>query len=89
MRGFLAILLTAACGGALAAQPPADPERCLAKRGVPVEHDGKQYTLRDEACRQLFLTDPERYAQLFDALGDLAAAGKAPAAAPRPSLVPS
>lgn len=89
MRGFLAILLIAASGGSVAAQPAADPDRCLATRGVSVVHDGKQYTLRDEACRQLFLTDPERYAQLFDALGELAAAGKAPVAAPRPSLVPS
>ena len=88
MRGFLAFVLIAGISTPAATQSVTDPEKCLTKRGVRVAHAGKQYTLRDETCRDLFLSDPERYAQLFDAVAELEAAGK-PVAAPRPSLVPS
>ena len=88
MRALRATVLIAAIGVPAAAQSVADPEKCLTKRGLSVAHAGKQYTLRDEACRDLFLSDPERYAQLFDAVAELEAAGK-PTVVPRPSLVPS
>ena len=48
----------------------ADIENCLsaAPDAVAVQYGGKTYRVKDEACRALFQTDPERYAQLFDAL---------------------
>lgn len=67
------------------------PEECLVTSGkaaVTVEHQGKRYGFHFADCRDEFLTDPERYAQLYDALLELHAAGakieKSPA-----SLVPS
>jgi len=91
MRITLAALLIAAAG-AVAQEAPA-PEECLAKSGdasaLTVAHGGKTYRLASEACRAQFVSDPERYGQLYDALLELEAAGtplRAPAA---PSLVPS
>jgi hypothetical protein len=55
---------------------------------VIVEHAGKSYAVASAECRDLFLTDPERYAQLFDALIELQEQGKN-IAPPQPSLVPS
>ncbi|HEX2123145.1 MAG TPA: hypothetical protein VHL59_16045 [Thermoanaerobaculia bacterium] len=70
----------------LAAQ---EPEQCLAKRGeIVVTHGGKTYRLANEACRAQFLSDPERYAQLYDALLELEAEGT-PLAPATASLVPS
>ena len=73
----------------LAAQTP---EECRVVKdraaAVSVEHGGKTYRLANEACRAQFLSDPERYAQLYDALAELEAAGT-PAVARPASLVPS
>lgn len=72
-----------------AALSAVEPETCIAPGGtVIVEQAGKRYALASSDCRDLFLSDPERYSQLFDALTELAAAGK-PAAPAQPSLVPS
>ena len=75
-----------------AADAPA-PEQCLAKAGdasaLTITHGDKTYRMANEACRAQFASDPERYAQLYDALLELEAEGtplRAPAA---PSLVPS
>lgn len=65
------------------------PEECIVTDGKPaatIEHEGKTYAFRFADCRDEFLTDPERYAQLYDALLELRGAGSQPAA---PSLVPS
>lgn len=67
------------------------PEECLAgpgKGAVTVEHGGKTYAFRHADCREEFLKDPERYAQLYDALLELQAQGRKIETAP-PSLVPS
>lgn len=78
----------------MAAQEGPAPETCLASRKtsapVVVTHAGKSYRLASEGCRDQFLTDPERYSQLYDALAELEAAGTPLAAAPEAaSLVPS
>lgn len=90
-RVTLAAFLIAAAG-AVAQNAPA-PEECLARAGdtsaLIVAHGGKTYRMANEACRAQFVSDPERYGQLYDALLELEAAGtplRAPAA---PSLVPS
>lgn len=67
------------------------PEECLVVKGdapVTVEHDGKTYRFRFEDCRTEFLADPERFAQLYDTLLELAAEG-AVLEKSQPSLVPS
>lgn len=67
------------------------PEECIVTKGeaaVTVEHAGKTYKLRYEDCRTEFLSDPERFAQLYDALLELAAEG-AVIEKSQPSLVPS
>ena len=54
-----------------------------------MSYGGKTYHLANDACRTQFLGDPERYAQLYDALEELAREG-APLQAPaKASLVPS
>jgi YHS domain-containing protein len=56
------------------------------------EFGGKTYYFTNEACKDEFLTDPERYSQLYDALLELKAQGSAfPKPKPRDdaSLVPS
>jgi hypothetical protein len=90
MRISIAAFLFAAA--AFAQDVPA-PELCLAKPGdalaLVVTHGGKTYRMANEACRAQFVSDPERFAQLYDALVELEAEGtplRAPAA---PSLVPS
>lgn len=74
------------------AQNAPQPEECLARAGdaaaVAVEHGGKSYRLASEACRAQFLSDPERYSQLYDALRELEAEGT-PLRPATPSLVPS
>lgn len=67
------------------------PEECLVTKGegaVSVEHGGKTYRFRFEDCRTQFLEDPERFAQLYDALLEMAAEGAVIEKA-QPSLVPS
>ena len=79
---ILAVLLLAAIHS---------PEECLVTQGkaaVTVEHGGKTYAFKFADCRDEFLSDPERYSQLYDALLELQAEGKAVRSAP-PSLVPS
>lgn len=92
MRLAIAALLVAATTTVAAQNAPA-PEECLAKRGdtaaVTVSHGGNSYRLANEVCRAEFLTDPERYAQLYDALLELEKEGTRLAAPATPSLVPS
>jgi YHS domain-containing protein len=71
------------------------PEECIVLPGVKgakpvasVEHNAKTYHFRFADCREEFLSDPERYAQLYDTLLELHAAGSK-IEAPRASLVPS
>jgi YHS domain-containing protein len=93
MRSITAALLIALATTAAVAQNAPAPEECVAKRGdasaVVVAHDGKSYRLANDACRAEFLTDPERYAQLYDALLELEKEGTRLAAPAAPSLVPS
>ena len=65
------------------------PEECrVTKSDISVEYAAKTYFFSNEACREQFLSDPERYSQLYDALAELEAAGKP--VTPQPaSLVPS
>jgi YHS domain-containing protein len=74
----------------LLAQPA--PEECFATKKDRVvesaEHDGRVYRFKAAGCRALFESEPERYAQLFDALAEMDAQG-AVVAAPEASLVPS
>ena len=94
MRNTIAAWLLAVSATAAVAQEVAPvPEECLAKAGdaaaPAVTHAGKTYRMANDACRAQFLSDPERFAQLYDALLELEAEGtplRAPAA---PSLVPS
>ena len=67
------------------------PEECVVLEGRPavtVAHGGRTYPLRHAECRDEFLTDPERYAQLYDALLEIHAAGRV-VEPEKPSLVPS
>ena len=84
-RGILAALGAAAAAHAAAL----DFESCIPKSGetpaVSVEHAGKTYGLRSEECRREFLSDPERYAQLYEALLEL----RKQTGAEEVSLVPS
>ena len=92
MRFLLATLLSATLALTTSGQNAPEPEECLAgakESAVVATYSGKSYRLTNEACRDQFLSDPERYSQLYDALLELEAAG-APAGAPAtPSLVPS
>ena len=68
------------------------PEECFVAKGKPaftVEHAGKTYGFQYADCRDTFLGDPERYAQLYDALQEMAAEGLAMAKPRTESLVPS
>ena len=66
---FLLLALAAASAYAI------EPEACLGEAGaepaVTVEHEGRTYAFAAAECRELFLSDPERYGQLFDALEEL------------------
>ena len=92
MRVTLAAFLLAAFSAVAVAQDAPAPEECLARAGdtsaLTVMHGGKTYRMASEACRAQFATDPERYAQLYDALLELEAEGT-PLRAPAASLVPS
>lgn len=77
-----------------AAQEPADPAACWATEetasALPVTHGDRTYYVTDQICLDAFLAEPERYAQLFDALAELEAAGRAPVPETEvASLVPS
>ena len=68
-----------------------EPEDCIANKdnaAATAEYQGKTYRFRSTECRDQFLSDPERYSQLYDALAELAAAGEEVRAEPA-SLVPS
>ena len=92
MRFFVATLLIAVATGAAAQNAP-EPEECLvASKEAPAvvaTYGDKSYRLKNEACRDQFITDPERYSQLYDALLELAAEGTPLTAPSSPSLVPS
>lgn len=67
------------------------PEECLVAQGTApytVVHGAKTYGLRYADCREEFLTDPERFAQLYDALLEMHAEGMK-VEKPKASLVPS
>lgn len=86
--GFALVSLTSM------AQEPVDPPSCRATAGdetaIAVSHEGTTYYVTNSVCREAFLAEPDRFAQLFDALAELEAAGKAPPHAHDPeSLVPS
>jgi YHS domain-containing protein len=72
------VLRVLAALASTAATPAAalDFETCIPRPGetpaFSVEHGGKTYALRTEECREEFLSDPERYAQLYEALQELA-----------------
>lgn len=70
-----------------------EPEACVVPDGstpaASVVHAGRVYELTSAECRDLFLTDPERYAQLFDALAELAARPSRPRIQEPVSLVPN
>jgi YHS domain-containing protein len=93
MRHAIAAFLIAAAATVAVAQETPAPEECLAKAGdrpaLTVTHAGKTYRLTNEACRAQFVSDPERYAQLYDALLELEAEGTPLRAPATPSLVPS
>ena len=77
---------------AAGAQPATQPEDCIARdkaSGVEVSHGEKTYRLASEACRDEFLSDPERYSQLYDALLELEREGIPHQPRPTDSLVPS
>lgn len=78
LAGLALVCVTAALGQ----EPVDDPAGCRAATGdasaITVSHAGRTYYVTDERCRDAFLAEPERYAQLFDALAELEAEGKAP-----------
>ena len=67
------------------------PEECVvAKSEITATYGGKTYAFRFADCREEFLTEPERFAQLYDALLEMEDAGLAVEKKPRgESLVPS
>lgn len=70
-----------------------EPEACLlapgARNAIRVDYQGKTYHLASPECRELFITDPERYSQLFDALAELGPERSSPPPQGRVSLVPN
>ena len=85
-----AVALFAFVAFPMLAQP--EPEECfVAKNDSVVEtvsHAGRTYGFRKTGCKALFESDPERYAQLFDALAEMDAAGGT-VKVEQASLVPS
>jgi YHS domain-containing protein len=92
IRNAIAAALVAAAASIAAAQDP-EPETCLAKprdtSALTVTHGGKTYQMASEACRAQFMSDPERFSQLYDALLELEAEGTPLRTPTPPSLVPS
>ena len=93
MRPAFAVLVLAIAAGVASAQDAPEPEECLANAkdssALVATHRGKTYRFKYEACRDQFLTDPERYSQLYDALLELEAEGTPLTVPDTPSLVPS
>jgi YHS domain-containing protein len=92
VKAFVAAAIAATLGVGTAAA--VEFETCIPAAGetpaFTVEHAGKTYGLRTEECRVEFLSDPERYAQLYEALQELARTeGRPPETAGSVSLVPS
>lgn len=89
-RFAAALFLTSLISSPIAA---VEPEECLVRPGsaaaASVEYGGTVYELGSIECRELFLSDPERYAQLFDALAELGVSPSDPAASETVSLVPN
>jgi len=66
------------------------PEECVtAKSEITTTYGGKTYAFRFADCREEFLKEPERFAQLYDALLEMQAEGIAVTKPPAESLVPS
>lgn len=86
---FLVLLVISSVAGA----EELDPLSCRASSGNPpaieVTHEERRYFVTSPQCRDAFLAEPERYAQLFDALAELEAEGKAVPVEQPASLVPS
>ena len=99
MKRSLRFILCAALGLFPLHPALAAGAECLLDKPNPtaetVEYAGKTYYLRDRACKDEFLADPERFSQLFDTLRELQASGQTPKKAVKPktpdmaSLVPS
>jgi hypothetical protein len=87
------LVVSALLATSVIAQDAPAPEVCRAKSGDPgalaVAVADRTYHVASEACRAQFLSDPERYAQLYDALAELEAAGETIAPPRAASLVPS
>ena len=93
-RAVLCLALLAIVPVSAGAQDAIDPTSCPTTAddasGFEVTHEGRTYYVANAACRDAFIAEPERYAQLFDALAELEAEGRAPAPqADASSLVPS
>lgn len=92
IRAVVVTLFFVMAASAAPAQTEPEPEECLAKEGeayaVVVSYGDTSYRMANEACRAQFLTDPERYSQLYDALLELEREGT-PLRPAAPSLVPS
>jgi len=83
-----------ASSGLAYAHPAPPPEECLVPSGgtagASATFAGKTYEFTKPECRDVFLSDPERFAQLYDALLELAADGALlPPSPQEASLVPS
>ena len=83
----------AAFAGMAAGTAPA-PEACMVKPGAVAAastvYNGRPYFFASIECGEEFLSDPERYSQLYDALSELAASGVPVKPTPADeSLVPS
>ena len=66
------------------------PEECVTERSeIVATYGGRTYAFRYADCREQFLEDPERFAQLYDTLLEMQAAGETIEPAREASLVPS
>jgi YHS domain-containing protein len=88
------VLALFASGGLAFAQSAPPPEECLVRpggtAGASATFAGKTYQFTKPECRDVFMSDPERFAQLYDALLELAAEGAPLRPSPQEaSLVPS
>jgi YHS domain-containing protein len=85
-----ALLIVFVAGVAFAQTPP---EACIVKKGeqsvASATFGDKTYHFRKADCRDAFLSDPERYSQLYDALAEMLATGETIEAPREASLVPS
>ena len=71
------------------------PEECVVAQSdittsaITTTYAGKTYAFRFADCREEFLAEPERFAQLYDALLEMQAEGVAVEKPRAESLVPS